>query len=386
MADLRIAFLRMGPHPIPNRLLPLEIEKAFPGAVVEIFDVEAHARRDLEARLLNPFFAVGEQAANLLTRRRTPWQVYFTTTWMFRRMSAVARAFVSRGRFDLTLQIQSLFDGRVPGVPHFVYTDHTHLANLQYPDFDRNELRCARWIELERNLYREATMVFTRASNIAKSLQSSYGCEAKNVLCVAAGSNAAVPPDDAVPGERVPGNILFVGVDWERKGGPDLLRAFERISRDHPDATLTIVGCRPPVQHPRVHVVGPCPLEEIDAHYRRAEIFCLPTRREPFGVALVEAAHHGLPVVSTRIGSVPDIVLDGETGLLVEVGNQQQLESCLRELLADDGVRARMGEAGRAHVRRYFTWPRTAERIAGAIADRLELVGGVILEGEGTRS
>ena len=130
----------------------------------------------------------------------------------------------------------------MPGIPHFVYTDHTHLANRQYPDPPPNRKFSAEWIELEREIYHRATRVFTFSSNIGRSLIDDYGVEPAKIRCAYAGSNLPRWPGAPV---RVPGGktILFVGMEWERKGGPLLVAAFRRVLREHPDAKLVIVGC-----------------------------------------------------------------------------------------------------------------------------------------------
>jgi glycosyltransferase involved in cell wall biosynthesis len=360
---VRIGFARMGPHPIPNRLLVDALEQAVPGARVSVLDLETLARCDPAATLANAPFVAAEHGKSLARGLVRPWQAFFSTTYLFRWMSRRARDWALANEFDWTIQIQSLFDARAPGIPHFVYTDHTHLTNLDYPDFDARALRSPRWIALERALYREARTVFTRSGHVSASLVDRYGCDPARILCVGAGANAripALPPDRSADGQE----ILFVGVDWERKGGPDLLAAFERVRSAHPRATLTIVGCSPPVYAPGCRVVGRCPVEEVHRHYERADVFCLPTRREPFGVAFVEALHHALPIVATRIGAVPDLIEHGDNGFLVEPGDVAGLAAHLDRLLADRALRHRMGSAGLRRARTNYTWSAVAQRIA----------------------
>jgi glycosyltransferase involved in cell wall biosynthesis len=366
----RIAFLRMGPHPIPNRLLPDALVSV--SGSVEVYDVEAAVRRDPLAWLVNPVFVLFEHGRSLLRGSVRPWKAFFTTTWMFRRMSRLARRFVERGDFDLTLQIQSLFDARSPGLPHFVYTDHTHLANLGYPEFDPRTLRGGRWIALERALYEGAATVFTRSRHVSASLCTQYGLAPERVECVGAGSNARVP--DGEPRGRDPRapRILFVGVDWERKGGPDLLAAFARLHGDHPEARLVIVGCEPTIDAPGVEVHGRCPVEEVHRHFEAASIFCLPVYREPFGVVFVEAMHYALPVVATRVGAIPDLVESGENGWLVEVGDVAGLTASLDRLLREPESREKMGARSRDRARADYTWPRVAERIANTMREMVE--------------
>jgi glycosyltransferase involved in cell wall biosynthesis len=366
MRPQRIGFVRMGPHPIPNRLLAGALAEALPRAQIAVLDLEPLVRADRAAMIANAPFVAAEHGRNLARGRVRPWQAFFTTTFLFRWMSQRARAWAEAQRCSWTIQIQSLFDARVPGIPHFVYTDHTHLANLGYPDFDPSALRSDRWVALERALYQSAHGVFTRSTHVSASLVGDYGCESARVVCVGAGSNAAVP---AQPVERAKGgqNILFVGVDWERKGGPELIAAFDRVRSRHPRATLTVVGCAPPLTVPGSGILGRRPVEEMHLHYRRADLFCLPTRREPFGVAFVEALHHGLPIVATRIGAVPDLVEHGANGFLIEVGDVDGLAAHLDRLLGDSALRLRMGAAGERRARDRYTWSAVARRITETV-------------------
>lgn len=369
----RIAFLRMAPHPIPNRLLPPRLEAALPGCRVEVMDVGAAVRRDPLTWLVNPLYALVEHGPALLAGRIPARQAFFTTTWMFRRMSRAARRFVERGGFEFSFQIQSLFDGRSDAVPHFVYTDHTHLTNLDYEDFDRRLLRGPRWLALERALYDGATIVFTRSENVSRTLLERYGQARERVVCVGAGSNARIP-EASEPGADADDTvrILFVGVDWARKGGPELVEAFRRLRERHPEARLRIVGASPAIDAPGVEVVGRCPVDAVHAHYAEASIFCLPSRREPFGVAYVEALHHGLPVVGTRIGAVPELVEEGVTGFLVDVGDVDALAERLERLVADGELRRSMGRRARARARERYTWESVAARMADSIRAALD--------------
>lgn len=362
----RVGFVRIGPHPIPNRLLASELAGR-PGLQLAVLDLEALVRRDARAMATNTAVTLAEHGHHLVRGRLRRWQAFFTTTWIFRRMSEIAREWIQANDFDWTMQIQSLFDARVPGIPHFVFTDHTHLANLSYPDFDRRTLRSSRWLALERELYHEAAAVLTRSRHVSRSLIEDYACDERRVVCVGSGANVDLPEGSEPLPDRRAKNVLFVGVDWTRKGGPDLIAAFDRIRDHHPDATLTIVGCRPPVEGPGIRVLGRLPVEALPALYRDASVFCLPTHREPFGVAFVEAMHHALPVVATRIGAVPDLIVHGESGFVVPVGDVAGLANHLDRLLGDPDLRRRMGEAGARHARARYTWSAAADRILSAV-------------------
>jgi glycosyltransferase involved in cell wall biosynthesis len=178
----------------------------------------------------------------------------------------------------------------------------TERAACRYPASTAATPVSRSWAELERSAYRNASMAFTMSGNISRSLIEDYGCPAQRVECVYAGSNVSAATFESIDSARFSSkNILFVGVDWERKGGPVLLDAFRRLRRSHPEARLAIVGCSPQVNEHGVEVVGRVSLTDVAQFYRKASIFCLPTLNEPFGLVFLEAFSYGLTIVATRL-------------------------------------------------------------------------------------
>ena len=100
----------------------------------------------------------------------------------------------------------------------------------------------------------------------------------------------------------------------------------------------------------------------LHALYARADVFVHATRFEGSSLVTLEAMAHGLPVVATRAGGIPDKVLDGRTGRLVEPGDVQALAAAVRALAGAPDKRARLGAAGREHVRQRFAWPALVDR------------------------
>ncbi len=90
--------------------------------------------------------------------------------------------------------------------------------------------------------------------------------------------------------------------------------------------------------------------------YERAAVVACPSYREGFGVACAEAMAYGRPVVASAVGGLLDLVVDGETGLLVEPGDVAGLRAALERLLGDPELRKRLGDAGRERIRRHFSW------------------------------
>ncbi len=348
------------------------LRDAFPEHALDVFDVTRLIQAHPLAAGLNLFAVARHYGPDLLRGTKRPRSAFLATPYLFRQVRGWLRARLAARDYHFTFQLQSLFDASTDRAPHFVYTDHSHLANLEYPDFDPRRLYAAAWIALERSIYQRATRVFTRSSNIARSLSEQYAIAPEKVHCVYAGSNARLPDAAPDPARYAGKRVLFVGLDWERKGGPTLLDAFRQVLAVHPDAHLTIVGAAPAVSLPNITVVGPVPVGEVHRYYESASLFCLPTTLEPFGVVFVEAMAHGLPLVATRVGAVPDFVIEGYNGALVPPGDAGGLAEALIRLLGDADRCRGYGENSRELVRERYNWSGVGRAIRSHIEAALE--------------
>jgi glycosyltransferase involved in cell wall biosynthesis len=345
------------------------LREAFPEFQLENFAVDQIVKRHKVWMAPNLWYMGREYGWQIAAGDMSLREAYYRTTCTFRRLRDSMPQVIKPGRHTFSFQMQSLYDTRVPGVPHFIYTDHTHLSNLHYPEFDRRRLRPQQWLALERSIYENATTVFTRSSDVAADLTRFYNIPASKIECVYAGSNVDVgycgPPDNANYSNQ---RILFVGIDWERKGGPELLEAFRRALQQYPNAHLTIAGAKVPVDVPNCTVLGQVSAKELAPHYAQASIFCLPTRLEPFGIAFVEAMMHRLPIVGTRIGAIPDMVEEGVNGYLVAPQDPLALAEALCKLLGSPALCRALGERGYERGIDFYTWPRVGQRIRARIA------------------
>lgn len=151
-----------------------------------------------------------------------------------------------------------------------------------------------------------------------------------------------------------PVRVLFVGGDFARKGGGELLAAW-RACGFGDAAWLTIVtetpldgGALPPGVEVR-RGVGAYTPAWFQA-WREADVFAMPTRGEAFGMVYQEAAAAGLPAIGSALNAIPEIVADGETGLLVPPGDVDALAAALRRLVESPELRGAMGMAARRRI------------------------------------
>ena len=195
------------------------------------------------------------------------------------------------------------------------------------------------------------------------------------------------PPSTPRPAQG-PLRLLSVGRLVPEKGAPVLLEALTLLRERGVDVRARIVGGGPRADSLAadvtrrglddvVDLVGPVGQDEMPGEYHRADVFVLPSFQEGLPVVLMEALATELPVVTTRIAGVAELVVDGENGRLVPAGRADLLADAIASLL-DPAVRARLGRAGRARVEREFT-PATQ---APAMAEFLARVGAPETTGE----
>jgi phosphatidylinositol alpha-1,6-mannosyltransferase len=207
-------------------------------------------------------------------------------------------------------------------------------------------------------------------------------------------------PDDEHP-DRVPGDVrvdygphavVIVGrmSSAERyKGHDQLLLAWPRVLAEVPDANLVIVGRGDDVERlhmkaaalgigRNVYFPGFLPDAAVRSVMRHAALFAMPSRGEGFGLVYLQAMRAGIPCLGSRDDAAADVIVDGETGLLVPKQDPDAIAGAVARLLTDETMRRRMGDAGRRRFESTFTYPRFRARLAttlvrafpAALADR----------------
>jgi glycosyltransferase involved in cell wall biosynthesis len=261
-----------------------------------------------------------------------------------------------------------MFDGSSGIIPHFVYTDSTVLANQYYPEIDiKKVLKSKAWMKKERLIYLNATYNFTFSTNQKKSIIEQYSINENKVECVYAGSNINCNESDHTYKKYDTKNILFVGVNWERKGGDILFRSFLKLYDKMPEVSLTIVGCSPDIKHPNVEIAGRITLEEVEKFYKKASVFCMPTKQEPFGIVFVEAMQRKIPVVASNIGALPDMIKNNYNGFIHEWNDVDGISESLVALLSDPEKCKLFGERSYKLVQEKFNWDNTGAEIKKTI-------------------
>jgi glycosyltransferase involved in cell wall biosynthesis len=361
MSARRAWFFRIGEFSLINDAVECGLRAQFPDLAWTVVDVEREIINPNPAlRLRATAEALLRYGKIVFSNRQPPRDFFPRLPVVIEAVRSWVRTNVDPKDSAFVFQTQSLFDARHPQLPHFIFTDHTYLANRRYAQPKPLLPVVEAWRQMEHDLYAKACCTFVSSGFAAESLRADYETPNERMEVVFSGSN--VPGGE--PENRTGRVILFVGVDWERKGGPELVEAFREVCSRKPDAELWIVGCSPALSEPGIQVLGRLSPEKVAECYRRGDVFCLPSRMDPSASVLAEAASYALPVVATPVGGNLERVQDGETGFLCA---PEKLGERLFELLQSSELRRKFGEAGRELVRERFTW----EAVCGRMADRM---------------
>lgn len=348
-----------------NRNVIQQLKRHYPDHEIELYDLLPDFRRRTGLVLVNLLYVLKEYFVDFLTFKKSILKAkyhFLGTTFIFRHFSRLVKEKVATEKYDLILQSQCLCDSSGNGIPVYIYTDHTNLNNLTYKFIKPGKfMRSQAYIKLEKRAFENATLTFVMSPNVKRSLVEQYFLPESKVKLVYVGSNTAHPP--AVDTQKYQNkNIIFVGKEWERKGGPLLVEAFRKVLRQIPDATLTIIGCSPSVDVKNCKVLGERSLKEVAENYNKASVFCLPTLREPFGIVFIEAMFNRLPIITNNMGAAPYLVTPAN-GYLLE-NNADDYCDALVTLLSNPGLCEEYGEESLRIAQEHYTWENVGIQMA----------------------
>lgn len=226
-----------------------------------------------------------------------------------------------------------------------------------------------------------ADTVVANAEAVAQDCRLTTGCPPERIRVIRNGLDAAeVNAVGAGGGAGAVGKgeggpvVLSVGRLSREKGHELLLRASAALGREGVEHRLVLVGGgdEETVLRRRAAELGIAPRVvfagetlAVAGYYRAADVFALPSAVEGLPNVLLEAGLFALPAVTTAAGGAAEVVVHGETGLVVPVGDEGAFAAALGRLLADPDLRRRMGEAGRRRVLREFSLPRMVREMGG---------------------
>lgn len=227
------------------------------------------------------------------------------------------------------------------------------------------------------NFWRNRIIEIFEKVNVVICLSNSWRDEIKNI---APNANIVVIPNSVklpLLTNRVYNSekftILFLGLIGERKGIFDLMKVFIRLLKDGNDIVLNIGGNGNTKKlfyainnlgiKEHVKYLGWVSEEERDCLFRKTDLFVLPSYGEGMPMSVLEAMSYSVPVISTHVGGIPELIEDGETGILVNPGDLDMLYEKINDLIHNEKYRKKLGENGRLKIERHHNITDHIQRI-----------------------
>ncbi len=242
---------------------------------------------------------------------------------------------------------------------------------------ERESKRIRKALDFERRVFDSMDLIMPMSEWLRSSFVEDFEQDPEKVVVVGAGPNLdSIPPPPSR--ELHPPRLLFVGKDFHRKGGGQLLAAFARVRAQAPEAELWIVGPEGLDDAPGVRSWGPVHRHTPDGRalmerlYEQATVFVMPSLFEPFGIAFLEAMAYRLPCIGADRCAMPEIIQQGVTGFVLSPEDPEQLADRLLYLIEHPERAAAMGEAGYRRLLEGYTWDQVAGKMLNEIAKRID--------------
>ncbi|MEO0531459.1 MAG: glycosyltransferase family 4 protein [Planctomycetota bacterium] len=293
---------------------------------------------------------------------------------------------VATAGYDVLLALHSSFLATAleqAPCPVIYVTDATaDLLQGYYPNRTDIEPAYARAIEEgERRAIRRADRVCVPTGWVAQSVIERYHAEPENVAVIEWGANL-----ETIPARRTlkplrsdrPLRLLFVGLDWRRKGGDVAARVADLLNERGRRTELHVVGAEVPPDARRPYIISHGELDravtddakQLESLMQQSDFLTHPARAECFGHVLCEAMAFGLPVIATDTGGIPQCIDHRETGVLLAPGSApEEFASEILRLADDEAAYLRMSRNARADYEKRLNWDRWASGVLDLVAE-----------------
>jgi glycosyltransferase involved in cell wall biosynthesis len=266
----------------------------------------------------NPFFSIGRK--------------YFVCNYRIytaKKFSKIVNPWLAAHSFDVIVAPASTTEIAFVNtdLPIVLVEDATFESlHNYYPQYSNLPKNSVRQMNLLSNLaIRKASLLVYASGWAAQSAIDDYHADPQQVHVALMGANFENPPSREIIEQKQKSQscrLLFIGFDWQRKGGDIAFETLLKLEEEGIEAELIVCGCVPPrkYSHERMKVIpyldknDPAQYKELEQLYLSSDFLLLPTRNECFGLVFCEANAYGLPVITTHTGGVPEVVIDGKNG------------------------------------------------------------------------
>jgi glycosyltransferase involved in cell wall biosynthesis len=258
-----------------------------------------------------------------------------------------------------------------PTKPYFAYLDasfHTFLSVYSKPtDFNKKDID--RILKLERVFLQNARRIFFSSKWALEETKSNYHLNGDNFTIAGLGGHMAIPTELNLASSC---SLLFISVDFVKKGGITVIETFEILKKQIPNLILNIVGQKPPesvlkkegiVYHGFLHKNIPDEVSKLEELFSTALFLLHPTQKDMTPLVIVEAGYYGIPAIAPSMFGIPEMIEDNETGFLIDKIESVYIANKIMVSLQNNEY-PNLRKKTREHFIHDFTWEKVGEKIA----------------------
>jgi glycosyltransferase involved in cell wall biosynthesis len=272
-------------------------------------------------------------------------------------------------------------------IPMVYISDATFsLVKNTYPIFSNLSKEAQEAEEIfEQSVINKSNLLIYPSDWAARSSMQDYGADPSKVRVLPFGANlGSIPNMKEVSQKRIAGklNLLFLGKEWERKGGPIAVETLKELLKIGINAKLTICGVVPPKEyaHPQIEIIpyldknSQTGRDRLKTILDESHLLLVPSRAECYGMVFCEANAYGIPVFAADVGGISSIVINGENGYLlpVEAGGRE-FSKAIAEIVHDEEKYATLIEGSKKRYENTLNWDSWGKRMRHEIQDKLAI-------------
>lgn len=242
---------------------------------------------------------------------------------------------------------------------------------FQYSGFQLVKDRELQWRKKKQLInYHNLDGIFTMSKWLESHLKNCSEISNDKVHYVGAGVNVDI--NKIEDSQKYNNKILFIGRDFQRKGGDLVVEAFKVLKKEIPTLELYILG---PKINPLneeindIHFIGDVPKEEVSYYLNKCDVFCMPSRFEAFGLVFIEALVYGLPCIGRNDFAMPEFIEHGINGFLIEDDDINKLAFYIKEILTNKKYKTNVQKNRDFYINNY-SWDKVANRIFNIIEEK----------------
>jgi glycosyltransferase involved in cell wall biosynthesis len=327
-----------------------------------------------------------------LRLKRKMYDKLFKKTYYIERTKAACKHFakaaqakLNKKKYDLIFSLSTLPVAYLEtDIPIVIWPDATFAGMVNYYNFNLSSETIKDGNYTEKKSYENSDTILITSEWAARSVVNDYGIPEEKVKVVVQGANISDIPPKEIIYKRLHNKLcklLFLGFDWERKGGEVAFNTMILLNKMGLETELTICGCTPPerFRHPKLKVINFLNRKNKEDNKKLMQLFTesnfliVPSRSECLGMVFLESSAFGLPVITTNTGGIPTVVKSGINGFTFPVSEKgENMAEVIYNKFSDKDAYLQLCRSNKNYYEKELNWDTIGMKVGDILNNRIK--------------